>query len=239
MVLLGGAKHRPGGASACVAAVPICLTGKSVRCLSSPIFKNIPVFAGPKSPLELPPSRPTEGRFAIVTDAGRDAVDASALLTNSARCGRRSRVVLMPRRWHQVGGIIFADDGGKQARSPGRARRKPLKPLRGECRAFSGVTVVTNARAFYHYTRGCVRIGRPAFPAPSDWQRAERNGQTSRKQAARSRTCILTSFARSDVSAVAQRAKAEATKQSTLSLLTLEGPRIVNPGLRFAPSGLR
>jgi len=27
-----------------------------------------------------------------------------------------------------------ADDGGKQARSPGRARRKPLKPLRRECR---------------------------------------------------------------------------------------------------------
>jgi hypothetical protein len=30
------------------------------------------------------------------------------------------------------------------------------------------VTVVTNARAFYHHTRGCGRIGRPAFPAPSD-----------------------------------------------------------------------
>jgi hypothetical protein len=42
------------------------------------------------------------------------------------------------------------------------------KPLRGECRAFSGVTVVTNARVYYHYTRGCGRIGRPAFPAPSD-----------------------------------------------------------------------
>src|SRR5881394_2914820 len=41
----------------------------------------------------------------------------------------------MPRRWHQVGGSISAGDGGKQARSPGRARRKPLKPLRGECRA--------------------------------------------------------------------------------------------------------
>ncbi|HEX9590578.1 MAG TPA: hypothetical protein VGA15_22895, partial [Bradyrhizobium sp.] len=41
------------------------------------------------------------------------------------------------------------DDGGKQARSPGRARSKPLKPLRGECRAFSGVTVVTNARVYY------------------------------------------------------------------------------------------
>jgi len=30
------------------------------------------------------PSRPTEGRLAIVTDAGRDAVDADALLTNGA-----------------------------------------------------------------------------------------------------------------------------------------------------------
>ena len=29
-------------------------------------------------------SRPTEGRLAIVTDAGRDAVDAAAQLTNSA-----------------------------------------------------------------------------------------------------------------------------------------------------------
>jgi hypothetical protein len=30
----------------------------------------------------------------------------------------------------------------------------------------SGVTVVTNARVYYT-TRGCGRIGRPAFPAPS------------------------------------------------------------------------
>src|SRR5262249_32917520 len=28
----------------------------------------------------------------------------------------------------------FADDGGKKARSPGRARRTPLKPSRRECR---------------------------------------------------------------------------------------------------------
>ena len=44
---------------------------------------------------------------------------------------------------------VLRGDGGKKARSPGRARRKPLKPLRGECRAFSGVTVVTNARVYY------------------------------------------------------------------------------------------
>jgi hypothetical protein len=30
------------------------------------------------------PSRPTEGRLAIVTNAGRDAVDADVLRTNSA-----------------------------------------------------------------------------------------------------------------------------------------------------------
>src|SRR3981189_1314438 len=48
--------------------------------------------------------------------------------------GRRSRVVLTPRRWRQGGGGNSADDGGKKARSPGRARRKPLKPLRRECR---------------------------------------------------------------------------------------------------------
>ena len=30
----------------------------------------------------------------------------------------------------------------------------------------SGVTVVTNACAFYHCARGCGRAERPAFPAP-------------------------------------------------------------------------
>src|SRR5664279_3250098 len=65
------------------------------------------------------------------------------------------------------------------SRSPGRVRNKPLKPLRGECRVISGVTVVTNACAFYHCTRGCGRIGRPAFPAPSDLQGARRKWQHS------------------------------------------------------------
>jgi hypothetical protein len=55
---------------------PACLTGKSVANLSSPSRKNIPLRDLPKSTLELPPSCPTEGRFANVTDAGRDAVDA-------------------------------------------------------------------------------------------------------------------------------------------------------------------
>ena len=45
---------------------------------------------------------PTEGRFAIVTDVGRDAVDADGAADEGAGCGRRSRVVLTPRRWSQA-----------------------------------------------------------------------------------------------------------------------------------------
>jgi N-acetylmuramoyl-L-alanine amidase len=41
--------------------------------------KNISIPTYPKSPLELLASHPTEGRIAIVTDAGRGAVDAAAL----------------------------------------------------------------------------------------------------------------------------------------------------------------
>src|SRR5882724_11787813 len=40
---------------------------------------------------------------------------------------------------------ISADDGGKRARSPGRARRKPLKPLRAGTPGDSGVLVYSCA----------------------------------------------------------------------------------------------
>jgi hypothetical protein len=53
------------------------------------------------------PSRSTEGRLAIVTNAGRDAMDERwrERRTRLPR-GRRRCVVLMPRCWHQVGGVI-------------------------------------------------------------------------------------------------------------------------------------
>jgi hypothetical protein len=41
-----------------------------------------------------------------------------------------------------------ADDGDKTNSSPGRARNKPLKPLRGECREESGEPVVTTLVCF-------------------------------------------------------------------------------------------
>jgi hypothetical protein len=87
-------------------------------------------------------------------------------------------VVLTPRRWRQVRGVasaqpgldktISAGDGGKRARSPGRARHKLLKPLRAGMPGESGVLVVTRVRSTNtKCTRGRGCSGHPAFPTPS------------------------------------------------------------------------
>ena len=138
-----------------------------------PLRENIPVPFRRKSPAYPPPSRPdTEGRFAIVTDVGCGMRwTRAALLTRAPPCGRRSRVVLTPRRWRQVlekqaSCKFLGGDGGKQARSPGRARNKPLKPLRAGMPGDPGATVVTNSCVYYFYTRGCGCNGHPAFPTP-------------------------------------------------------------------------
>jgi hypothetical protein len=49
---------------------------------------------------------PHRGALRNVTNAGRDAMDADGAPDVSTGRGRRRRVVLMPRRWHQVGGNI-------------------------------------------------------------------------------------------------------------------------------------
>jgi hypothetical protein len=111
---------------------------------SSPSRKNFPLSPSGKSILELAPSRaPQRGVSRSSRHVGRGMRwmrrrQARWFWAGRERCRiRRSRVVLAPRRWRQVRGkIIPVDDGGNKARSPGRARRKPLNPLRGECRAF-------------------------------------------------------------------------------------------------------
>jgi len=67
------------------------------------------------------PSR-YEGRFAIVTSAGWDAVAVDALLTNGAWCGRRSRVVLTPRCWRQAFAEVSVKVTVTTAWTPGRSR---------------------------------------------------------------------------------------------------------------------
>ena len=74
------------------------------------------------------------------------------------------------------------------------------------------------ARVFvFYHTRGCGCIARPAFPAPSEFRGREIDGKTSdasRRENAESCFGNWGNFiAKSDLSALAQRAKAEATKQ--------------------------
>jgi hypothetical protein len=75
--------------------------------------------------------------------------------------------------------------------------------------------VVTTLVCFVLFrTRGCGCIGRPAFPTPSFfWANAS---CTTRAHRAAGSRVIFDVIARSDLSAVAQRAKAKATKQSSL-----------------------
>ena len=116
-------------------------TGKSMRValdgLSSPFNKNILIFRNIESAYIHRHPAPTRG--ALRGRHGRwvrDAVDAGSAFDEWCDSGRRSRVVLTPRRWCQVSWKYPRGDGGKRARSPGRARNKPLKPLRGESRMF-------------------------------------------------------------------------------------------------------
>jgi hypothetical protein len=60
------------------------ITSSSNYFLSSAASKKISLRRYPKSLLKFPRPVPTEGRLAIVTNAGRDAVDVDALLTNGA-----------------------------------------------------------------------------------------------------------------------------------------------------------
>jgi len=93
------------------ATLPFRLTGKSPRSrcphptyLLSPSRKNILLFRIFGLSYYPSLSRPTKkGRIMIVANAGRDAVDADGASDEGAWSGRRSRVVLAPRRWCQVG----------------------------------------------------------------------------------------------------------------------------------------
>ena len=91
--------HRPGFAQNAILLKRIKVIG-----WSSPKSKNFPFRAQPKSVAYPLPSRLPEGRFAIVTDVRRDAVDASgasdegACLRTAKSCGPDAPT-LVSRSW--------------------------------------------------------------------------------------------------------------------------------------------
>ena len=115
-----------------------------------------------------------------------------ARLTGDAACGRRSRVVLTPRCWRQVPRET-SFPGATAARKPvaGEIAKEAVKTI---ARGMPGVfrcdltTRVRNSTISAHAAIG--RIGRPAFPAPSE-RRARKFSSTARaKCAARSRSRV-------------------------------------------------
>jgi hypothetical protein len=109
--------------------------------------------------------------LAIVTNVGRDAVAAVLRKDDAHRCGRRSRVVLTPRRWRHLAIALCvtsewwqespAHQGDHEVSRKAIAQGRPVR---------SGEPVVTCSCAFYFCTRGCGCIRRPVFPAPSHWE---------------------------------------------------------------------
>src|SRR5258706_13090995 len=94
----------------------------------------------------------------------------------------------------------------------------------------SGVTVVTTLVCLFFYTRGCGRIARPAFPAPSDFSGAGRSWQTSRGSRGEiAKSCLRTARCLKIESVRPSLRGAQATKQS-IARLRQRGL------LRFAPN---
>jgi hypothetical protein len=144
--------------------LPVVLLCRSSRQLiPSPNHQQSPAHPVPTGGAY----RDRHGRWA------RDAMDAGSARDECAGHGRRSRSVLIPRRWYQVLEklALLRDDGDNKARSPGRLRRKSLKPSRRECRKRFGEPVVTNSYACFICMRGCGCAKHPAFPAPSPRKR--------------------------------------------------------------------
>jgi hypothetical protein len=118
----------------------------------------------------------------------RMALGRRRLRRTAKSCGPDAPTLASSRRK-----AIFAGEGGKKARSPGRARNKPLKPLRGECRVIPVPPAVTNARATHHTTRGCGRIGARHSPCPL-MKRAgdhKQNSDTWRREIAESCVSVI------------------------------------------------
>src|SRR5437763_8406600 len=91
--------------------------------------------------------------------------------TSDAEGGRRSRVVLTPRRWRQV----FAERSARAtvAKQPGHRGELGIsrKPLRREGRIVSANLWRLRSCAFFVCARGCGCGEHPAFPAPSAFSR--------------------------------------------------------------------
>ena len=147
----------------------ICPSGKSTAArknLSSPRAKNISLFPKPKSVVMFAPSRLDQRDVRVVTDVGCGMrwtlwrrVDERRLKRTAKSCGPGVPTLVL-----SCAKQVSRGDGGKRARSPGRARisRKTIAQGRPDD---PPVPVVLPRAFLLHADHGCG--GHPVFPAPS------------------------------------------------------------------------
>src|SRR6202021_2891854 len=111
------------------------------------------------------------------------AKDEGAILRTAKSCGPDAPT-LASSWWKR-----FLRRGWQQSPVTRESTKETVKTMARGMPDVSGVTVVTNACAFYHCARGCGRAERPAFPAPSVF-RGTRFCTTRARGVAGRRTCV-------------------------------------------------
>src|SRR6202171_5709812 len=115
---------------------------------------------------------------------------------------------------------ISADDGDKRARSPGRARSKPLKPLRAGMPGYSGGPVVTTLVCSLHHLHARLRVHwAPGIPhALVSWasERIIHNSDASRRGNAKLRRRTLSSSPRKRGSSIPEAAENKSRSRGVL-----------------------
>jgi hypothetical protein len=137
--------------------------------LSSLRSQKIPLATSGKSVVSLRAScARSRGTLAIVTNVGRGmrwtlvVCQTNAPKRTAKSCGLDASTLASTRD----NASALRGDGGKKARSPERARRKPLKPIAQEKPERFGGPVVTNSCLLFFDTRLRVRISIRLFLRP-------------------------------------------------------------------------